>query len=698
MRLPVLLALPLLLSGSAFAAASWSVTLEAPPVAPLGLPFLVRACVAGDAGGEAQVLVRGAARAWQEGAPVRADRYGPPFRLDAEGRACRDVTLRADEGTLLSLEARARPGPGEAAKGRASAVVPVARAEAATVAAENGALVLVARDGSVLLRVPAQGGWAHVPLVPNATAYGGESSATRDPLPAPDRVRIAEVRKESLVLANEGTAPAWVAGHAVDGVPLPAFSLAPGERILVGPRAAPDLARHVDAPLRVGPGPISLHVAGLEVDRIEAPKLRAHERADRDGVVSRLGHTRVAPEPMEVEGALLAYATPHAGAAPVLDVLDSARREILLEGYTLTSPDVGAALLAAHERGVSVRVLLEAAPVGGVPPAQKEIVGALAREGVTVLSLGKGAWPARFATVHAKVVVADRETLLVATENFHAASYPAAGGDEGTRGFGLVVRNATLARLFADVLDADAAPWPDVAPVPANDAPAPLPHAGSAAATAGPTLERTGRWRMTPILAPDADVGTLPRRITNATRSVDVAMLLAEPAFDDGPSPFLDALVAAARGGARVRLLLDGRLDPDAARIVVEHLRATAAREGLPLEARLADPRWTLHAKLVLMDGRASYVGSMNWGEASATRNREAGLLVEDEALAAWYGKRFEKEWEWEEPPGNRRVVPFAAPGGLGGMLAVAALLRLGLTRPCRRPRTASPSRGRRGA
>ena len=102
--------------------------------------------------------------------------------------------------------------------------------------------------------------------------------------------------------------------------------------------------------------------------------------------------------------------------------------------------------------------------------------------------------------------------------------------------------------------------------------------------------------------------------------------------------PRLQAYIAAARRGARVRVLLDSYFDnqdldsPRSNLRTVEYLTAVARTEGLDLEARRGNPTGQgIHNKMVLaqIGGRGwTVVGSHNGGEVSAKLNREVALLV----------------------------------------------------------------------
>ncbi|HUR69831.1 MAG TPA: phospholipase D-like domain-containing protein [Candidatus Thermoplasmatota archaeon] len=405
-------------------------------------------------------------------------------------------------------------------------------------------------------------------------------------------------------------------------------------------------------------GPVSIE-ARVRRDGGSAIEARAH------AAVRILGHplslssssssssfVRFPALPIPVVGEVVAFATPDAGAAPVVALLDEARREVLVEAYTLTSPDIAAALARAADRGANVTVLLEGAPVGGVPPEERALVAALEARGARVLALGGEG--ARYRTVHSKAFVVDGGAVAVATENFHDAS---------SRGYGLVVRNASLARQLAQVISFDVAGF-DVKPFDARAEPGELvPFVASSSPPAPSPFE----GNVTLIVSPD-DPLAVARLVANATQSVDVEMLRAEP-----HSPLVDALVEAARGGARVRLLLDGRHDDGANRETVARLAALAEREGLAIEARRDRPDRTLHAKAVAVDGRAVYVGSMNWVRAAVEDNREVGLLVEDAVLTRWLEKEMEKDWRGPEPEVHSLPAP---PAGACLALMITSRLR----------------------
>lgn len=118
------------------------------------------------------------------------------------------------------------------------------------------------------------------------------------------------------------------------------------------------------------------------------------------------------------------------------------------------------------------------------------------------------------------------------------------------------------------------------------------------------------------------------------------------------PNPYVTELVAAARRGVSVRVLLDARTaaaqSERGSGSVVDYLNNLAAWEGLDLEARVInlpeDGRY-LATGLVVDD--AVIIGSMNGSENSFRRARELALMFADlPSFTAEFRERFQQDWE----------------------------------------------------
>ena len=121
------------------------------------------------------------------------------------------------------------------------------------------------------------------------------------------------------------------------------------------------------------------------------------------------------------------------------------------------------------------------------------------------------------------------------------------------------------------------------------------------------------------------------------------------------PNPRLEALIAAARRGAQVHILLDSYFDDPAAlrnnQAAMEYINQTALREGIALAARLGNPtHGGIHAKLILLrigGEHWSAVGSLNGSEVSHKLNREVVVLTDMPGVYARLQSVF--DWDWAQ-------------------------------------------------
>jgi len=331
-----------------------------------------------------------------------------------------------------------------------------------------------------------------------------------------------------------------------------------------------------------------------------------------------------------------AFVLPDAPEVP-LDTLEDADRRILLASYTFASPRVADALLAAAERGVRVRVLIDGGPIGGMSTRQRDQLDRLAAGGVEVRALGGP--HARFAYHHPKYAVVD-DAALVLTENWK----PAGTGGHDSRGWGVRIRSertaAELAAVFAHDADGvDAVRWRahrrNATFVEAG------PPAGSYPTNIEPESVDVDGVRV--LTAPGNAGSEIERSIATANHSVDVISPRLDPA-----SPYFEALVAAAERGVTVRILLsNARYDAESNRALVD--RTDRLREeGLPIEARVADPAGRfgkVHAKGAVIDGETAIVGSLNWNTHAAAENREVLVALDGHEPATYYTRAFDSDW-----------------------------------------------------
>ena len=311
------------------------------------------------------------------------------------------------------------------------------------------------------------------------------------------------------------------------------------------------------------------------------------------------------------------FIEPQAGRAPILQAIDSARSEIRLGICNLSDPQIGAALAAAVARGVDVRVIVDRADYDAKPPERAELA-TLIGQGVSV-HLSNAVFPQSFE----KEMVIDRSRVLIMTMCLVPETF------QDTRDYGLILADPRTIREVTSVFDTD---WAFSAP-PGGSTPAynPTPPLRAPDLIWGPT-NATAR---------------LSQLIQSAHRSIDATTELLSDPYLEGQ------LIAAAHRGVRVRLIL-----PVVPRGAPSNAAQIAFLAGQGIAVRVttaqAPPPGALpymHAKSMIVDGRAAYLGSIDLDTTEATRDRELGITFRLRSLIAPLAARFQADWNAAQPP-----------------------------------------------
>ena len=395
----------------------------------------------------------------------------------------------------------------------------------------------------------------------------------------------------------------------------------------------------------------------------------------------RLGQSDVPFIGLTAEGEVTALLSPDNALSVLRETLDRAHSRIWASLYTLTSPDLSGSIQAAAARGVDVRILLEGAPVGGIDPRQWSNAESISSAGAAIRFLadapGDGTF-ARYRFLHAKYAVIDL-AVFIGSENWGEHGFPAEGR-VGNRGWHVLIQDAKVAAYFEALFledyeprRRDSVPLAGFSPQLAADR-EPVTNGTRPARIV--TTRVAGPIWVTPVVVPDhafredAVLGLL----RSAVRTLDVESFHVARTWGEGPNPYFEAVIEAARRGIRVRVLLDGtwynaeEADPFDNDDTVAYLNEIAREERLPLEAKLIEATGhglaKVHNKGVLVDDERVFVSSLNWNQNAATRNREIGIIVESAALAAPFRLAFEEDWR-DEP--GRSILD--APAGIANPL-----------------------------
>lgn len=295
---------------------------------------------------------------------------------------------------------------------------------------------------------------------------------------------------------------------------------------------------------------------------------------------------RALPEPPVATGV---FVQPDDGRDPVLEEFTRAGCTIDLSVYLLSDDEIIAALEAAADRGVRVRVMLEEHPFGG-GGSHNEDAEAIADGGAEVRWSGS---TIRFS--HAKFALVDQGVALILNQNLTTASFT------GNREFGVVTSDPVIVDTTQEIFERD---WVHETP---PEVSSPL------------------------IMSPTNSRSRYLELIGAADRSIDFyAEVIRDPEI-------IAALGAAERRGVAVRLIVDEAVDEDD-----QETAAQLYDDGVDI--RLAGHVY-IHAKLMVIDREVAIVGSQNFTTISLDDNRELAIELTDPNGLARCVAIYERDW-----------------------------------------------------
>ncbi|MGE3457626.1 MAG: phospholipase D-like domain-containing protein [Kofleriaceae bacterium] len=287
----------------------------------------------------------------------------------------------------------------------------------------------------------------------------------------------------------------------------------------------------------------------------------------------------------------------------IVDLLAVAQHSVEIANYTFSVRAIETAVINAKERGVAVRVAMDAGQQNGDTVATR-----LAAAGVAVKFVAGGGTPAGLQ--HAKFMITDGTTLATGSNNW--SSTGTSINEESTIVIHSVAEDPLLAGFachFEAIWNAD-----------------PMAAGGCANAEVS----------FSPSSAP---VKMIKEEINRGQKTIDV--LMHHLVFDD----LVKELAKAAERGVRVRVIVNAA-DRD------EHTgaawdRLLAAGGEIRYKQSNVELFQLMHHKLAIIDDRVVVNGSGNWSGSAFFKNFENYARYRDPRIARPYRELFDRLWTW---------------------------------------------------
>jgi phosphatidylserine/phosphatidylglycerophosphate/cardiolipin synthase-like enzyme len=297
-------------------------------------------------------------------------------------------------------------------------------------------------------------------------------------------------------------------------------------------------------------------------------------------------------------GSLSLVTEPATGITPVLQLIDDAKKSVDLVMYELEDSQVEQALVAAQNRGVHVRVLLNGGYYGKpdkTNPNQK------AYDYLQTNHVPVHWTPSYFALTHQKTLVADGKTSIIMTFNL-TPKYYATGRD-----FGIIDNDAKDVAAIADTFNDD--------------------------------------WQDRKVTAPSGDdllwsPGSEPMTLSLINHAKSSLKVYNEEMAD---TKVASALGEAAMRGVKVEVVMTDQKSwhTNFSKLKSDGVLIRTFRQSAPLY---------IHAKMIIADGTQAFVGSENFSVTSLDRNRELGIILTDKHVISPLNTTFMGDYDSATP------------------------------------------------
>ncbi|MEO5970269.1 MAG: phospholipase D-like domain-containing protein [Bdellovibrionia bacterium] len=388
----------------------------------------------------------------------------------------------------------------------------------------------------------------------------------------------------------------------------------------------------------------------------------------------------------------------------LLSTILSAQKNLDINVYQLDHPAIVAAIVDRIKAGVTVNLLIEGHPVGGINPAGKtaiaQLKGAILERNAgdaskssstgshLYLMSAKNKMERRYRFDHAKYMVVDHVRTLISSENLTLGGH-SNPGHKGSRGWDVLLEEPgfanELSALFAtdvnfrgDILDLTGNPNYKIRiKAPNSD------DSGKSNSSTGETiLPFPSRVQISSgdvksavlITSPDSLAG-LVGMIRAAKSTIEVEDMTLPVIWQVGEAkqieqnPILTALIDASRRGVQVKVLLNddsvfgksGNIDSTSHdipnktsapknEVTRQFIKKLGYCEKLPIAAEVIDVNKAgisyIHNKGFIIDGQKVLISSINGTHNSVVNNREVAVLVESEQAASYFQAVFMADWK----------------------------------------------------
>ncbi len=271
--------------------------------------------------------------------------------------------------------------------------------------------------------------------------------------------------------------------------------------------------------------------------------------------------------------------------------IDASEEKVYLEVYIFTEKRLRKAIIDAHKRWVDVKVILEK-NVYKAPSLNTQAFKDLQKAWVSVVYSNSQ----NYALNHTKMMIVDDEVIL-STGNYSYSTF------RYNREFFLILENKILQKVFLDIFSADFV-W-----------------------------DKKNIEHPNLILSPFSSREKLQYLLKNAQKSIKIY------AHNFSDTEVIDILFQKQKENIDIKMIF-----PDLKKVSSNEDEIWKLRkEKIPL-VLVWKPE--IHAKSILIDDKYLYIGSVNFSSYSIDKNREIGLLINNQDIISKFLDIFQDDFQ----------------------------------------------------
>lgn len=296
------------------------------------------------------------------------------------------------------------------------------------------------------------------------------------------------------------------------------------------------------------------------------------------------------PQVTSIESNLTLFVQPESGHEFLLSEIEKADKHIYVEVYLMSDKKIIEALVEEDKKGTDVKVILEEHPFGG-GGSNKGVKKDLESGGVEVN------WSnSAFALSHIKMILIDDELVFILNQNITNSAFTK------NREFNILDKNVKDIEEIKKMFLAD---WNKT--------------------TFYPTISNI-------IQSPNTSRASLAYLINSAISEIKIEM---EVITDD---KMVDLLIDKTKT-TKIKLII-----PSLKQLEANKEDALRLLQNKVEVKTLSSPY--LHSKLIIVDNKNAYVGSINFTSHSLDQNRELGIILSSKDVLNGLLKTFESDWQ----------------------------------------------------